>query len=222
MVRQTLAMSIVILAVLTDKNESFADFLKFLLIVLIAYTVHSSAIIAFPIWFLKRVRCTNNSIALFLGLIVVAYVMKDTLSGVLLQFAGEISEKYYEMYGKLQEQVVGTRLYFMVLASVLLGMFLKRFWKDKWNEFCFVCLCVMLIIFPSVQSGGAIMRIYYYFYIFLMIYVPNLISALDKKKDGRIKTVIIIMYVIVGTLYFHSRLLENDFHIVPYEVFWNS
>ncbi|MEE1224484.1 MAG: EpsG family protein, partial [Clostridia bacterium] len=42
MVRQTLAMSIVILAVLKDKNETLWDFIKFAIIVLCASTIHTS------------------------------------------------------------------------------------------------------------------------------------------------------------------------------------
>ena len=62
MMRQTTAMSIVILAVLYDKNENIYDFIKFAVIVYVASLIHSSAIICIPIWFVFKIPYNKKTL----------------------------------------------------------------------------------------------------------------------------------------------------------------
>ena len=80
----------------------------------------------------------------------------------------------------------------------------------------------MLIIFPAVQSGGAIMRIYYYFYIFMIIYIPNMIAKIDQKKDRGICGIVLFLYILVGLYMFYSTLSGNSLNIMPYQFFWQA
>ncbi len=218
MMRQTLAISIVLLAVLTDKNETFMDFLKFVLWIFVAYMFHASAIVALPLWFLRKLPYNNTAVFIAIACVLIAYISKSTLTGWVEKVAAGISERYD---GKeIAEGNLGLRLYAMIGVSVVPGVFIRRFHKDRWNTFTFYCLCAMLLVFPAVQAGGSLMRAYFYFYIFMMIYIPNLITALDVNKDWKIKILIAVLYLAVGIYLFHGSLTGNGMKIVPYKFYW--
>ncbi len=219
MMRQTLAMSVVALAVVTDKNKTVWDFLKFLALVFVAQTIHSSAIIALPIWFLKKLPMNNYIILCFLFFIGIAYLMRDTVAMIISDSAELISEKYVT-YGVLKEGTAGTRLYLMVLVTIGLGMFLKRYRNIEGSGWPFYSLCIMLMLLPALQVGGAAMRAYYYYYLFIVLYVPNLVAALDPKKDLFIKILIVSLYLIVGIYFLNSSLGENSLAGETYKFFW--
>ncbi len=219
MMRQTLAMSIVVLAMVTENKNPWIDLLKFVILVYVAQTFHASAVVAFPLWFLKKMPMNNVSIAVMVCFIGIAYLARESIANFLSEHAMDVSEKY-EMYRKVEMGTSGMRLYLMVAVTVALGIFLQRFRKIKENGWPFYSLCMMLMIFPAVQGGGAIMRIYYYYYLFIILYVPNLITALDPKKDMWIKVLIILLYLIVGVYFLHINLGPGSLAGEEYKFYW--
>ncbi|MBQ7037056.1 MAG: EpsG family protein [Clostridia bacterium] len=219
MMRQTLAISIVALAITLDKNETFLDFLKFALCVFIAQTFHQSAIIALPLWFLKKLPLNNIGVVATLFVILLGYLMRTQIAGLIGELAGDVSEKYTK-YGELEEGTAGMRLYLMVAVTIALGMILGRYKNIKGNGLPFYSLCMMLFLFPAVQAGGVFMRIYYYYYIFIILYVPNLVAALDPKKDTHIKILIVLLYLAVGIYFFHLSLGPGSLVGEEYKFFW--
>lgn len=218
MIRQTTAMSIVILAVLHDKNRNIMDFLKFELMVIVAYFIHASAIIFLPMWFLAKMKFNKKTIVILLGVAILSYILKPFVSELVGVVAGTISDKY------MRENIVvgnlGMRLYLMIAASVALGLYLHNFLNDRWNQLMFCYMCMILIIFPAVQGGGSLMRTYYYFYIFMIIYVPNLISGVEHNSDKITYYLAISLYVAVGLMLLSDDVFGNLYKIMPYKFFW--
>ncbi len=219
MMRQTLAMSIVALAIMLDKNETFWDFLKFAVCVFIAQTFHQSAVVALPLWFLKRIPLNNVAVTATIFAIALGYLMRTQIAGVIGGLAGDVSEKYAG-YGELREGTAGMRLYLMVAVTIVLGMFLGRYKNIKGNRLPFYSLCMMLFIFPAVQGGGVFMRVYFYYYLFIILYVPNLVAAIDPKKDTHIKLLIVLLYIGVGIYFFHRGLGPDSLVGEEYKFFW--
>ena len=195
MVRQTLAMSIVILAFLIDKNRGIKDFALFALLVLLASSIHASAIIFMPVWFIKKLPFNSMLVACFIILAALCYLFKGQLSSFLLSFAQNVSDKY-EMYNKTDTGSAGALLYLMVFVTVIFSLFIPKFFNNKQNVSLFYLLCIMLIIFPGVQGGGAIMRIYYYFYIFMIVFVPNMVCNMNINDKG-LFVLVIALYIMV-------------------------
>ena len=218
MIRQTTAMSIVILAILNDKSNGIKSFIKFELIILVAYFIHASAIICIPIWFLNRLKYSKKTVVLLLGLVIISYLLKPIWTNVVLYIAENINERYAS-YG-LGLGNAGMKLYLMILASVMLGLYLRGFLHDRWNQKMFYYMCMMLIIFPAVQGGGALMRGYFYFYIFMIVYVPNMISGVNKNSDKFTYYLAIFLFVAVGCTLYYNAMSTNYFEIMPYRFFW--
>lgn len=220
MVRQTLAMSIVILAFLSDKNRGIKDFALFALLVLLASSIHASAIIFMPVWFIKKLPFNSVLVTFFIVLIPLCYLFKGQLSNMLINLAGNVSDKY-EGYSKAGEGNAGILLYFMMIVTVVFSLFIPRFFKDKQNTTMFYLLCIMLIIFPGVQGGGAIMRIYYYFYIFMIVFVPNMVCNMNINDKG-LFVLVIALYIMVGLYMYYGSLSGGENHLVPYQFFWHQ
>lgn len=217
MMRQTTAMSIVVLAIMYDSNKTFLDFIKFALIVYLASLIHSSAIICIPLWFIFKIPYSGKIFIASMVIVALCYVFRNILMNIVDKVAMEVSNKY--SYATFEEGSAGLKLYLMIIATVIMGAWLKVPTIDENSLRMHYLLTLMLVVFPAVQSGGAIMRVYFYFYIFMIIYIPNMISCIDKHKDVIFFYLIIFLYVIVGLYLFNSALLR-DSYIVPYKFFW--
>ncbi len=218
MIRQTTAMSIAILAVLSDKGKGLKSFIKFEIIIFIAYLFHGSAAIFAPAWFLKKIKLNKKTVIAFLMCIILAFLFKSYLVKFVVMLAGSISEKYASY--QVEAGNYGYRLYLMILASVFLGIYLRDFLKGEWNKIMFCYMCMMLIIFPVVQGGGAIMRAYYYYYIFMIIYIPNMINGVNKNSDKPTYYLAILLFLLVGIGMFSSSITANAYSMLPYKFFW--
>lgn len=220
MMRQTTAMSIVILAVLYDKNENIYDFIKFAVIVYAASLIHSSAIICIPIWFVFKIPYNKKTLIGALCIIALTYIMKSFMVNIVSQIANDISNKYENAALLMSEGNAGMRQYAMILVTILMGAYLKKFINEPFNLKLHYMLIIMLIVFPAVQGGGAFMRVYYYFYVFMIVYVPNMINSIDRKKDRLIYIITMGLYIVVGTSMYVSSILGNSYNMVPYKFFW--
>ena len=219
MIRQTTAMSVIILAVLSDENDGLRSIIKFEIIVIIAYFIHASAIMFSPMFILRRLKFTKKKVFIFLGTALVVFILKPIFIKLVFFVAGNISDKYDALYS-IESGNAGYKLYFMIIASVLLGLYLKDFLNDKWNQLMFYYMCMMLIIFPTVQGGGALMRAYFYFYIFMIVYVPNMISGVNKNSDKFTYYMAIFLYIIVGCSQLYNIVANNTYLVLPYKFFW--
>lgn len=218
MMRQTIAMSIVILAVLRERKSGVKGFLRYAFMILIAYSIHSSAIICLPLWFLKNVKINKKNLIIYFILIAMFYVFRNSFMIIAEKLAEMISSKYAI---KLSNNRVGQNLYYVVVVSVIVvPFFINGFFGNKDNDFYFQLMCCMLIIFPLVQGGGAIMRIYYYMYVFFVVYIPKIIYA--KKSDKLFRMVTIFLFVMVGLFLFNESINDNSLKFVPYEFLWNN
>lgn len=217
MMRQTTAMSIVVLAIMYDKNKTVIDFIKFAIIVCAASLIHSSAIICIPVWFMFKIPYSKKVLFVLFGIIAISYISKSFMVQLVFQLAANVSNKYEIAY-VMQEGTAGIKLYFMIIATVLLGSYKSEFLQDKFNLKMHYLLILMLIIFPAVQGGGAIMRVYYYFYIFMIVYIPNMLYSIKNEKI--LYLIVILSYIAVGLSMYISSITGNSYNMVPYKFFW--
>lgn len=216
MMRQTTAMSIVILAILYDKNETILDFMKFAIIVYMASLIHSSAIICIPVWFVFKIPYNKNTLIVALCIIAFCYISKSFMVRFVSQIAANVADKYST--ANMQEGNAGMKLYLMIIVTVLLGSYKKNFLQDNFNVKMHYLLMLMLMVFPALQGGGAIMRVYYYFYVFMIVYIPNMLYSI--KKDKSLYMLSILLYIAVGLNMYISSITGNSYHMVPYKFFW--
>ena len=218
-IRQTLAMGICVCAYMfAQKNTGFKSLVVFVLLVWLASTIHASAIVFFPAYILQKMPFKTSRVVTLLVVAALAMLFKNQVTDLLFRFASQTSEKY-EIYTDVESGSVGMRLYLFVLMTVILRLiFFNSEKKPSENDNLIYMVQFMLILFPAVQSGGAVMRIYFYYYIFFVAYLPNMLESIDDIKTRRLAYLLLtyfLLFVYSGTNFAVS-------HLLPYQFFWQS
>lgn len=204
-IRQAIAMCICLFAIeFCKKHKIF----KFIALVLLAMTFHTSAIIFFPVFLLYFIPL--NSLTCIISFIVGA---------VLLVFSPQIINYANQLYGSEYFRVVDSggfvalAVYIVIIALALL---LQHQVKDKKKyEFFFFITFVGATVFTMRYIGGLIAgRISNYYMFGQIILLPNLINIMDKRTRVIVKTTTILLCVLL----FLYRL--KDSNLIPFEFFW--
>lgn len=205
--RQAFAFSITFVAAyhLYSGNNKF-----FILLTLLATTIHSSAII-----FLLAYTSSKVSLNRRKGLIwLVAYLISiPFMTSIIAFFSGFLFGEKYLNY--LDEGGAISMFILYTLIYVGLLVFVKS--DDKLTFF------VRMMVFAAVigQSFGIVStsnmtRIGYYFTIFLPIAIPIIAH---NRKETKIATFVIACLTL---LFFYLKGNDESLHVFPYEFFWNG
>lgn len=215
-IRQSVAMGICIIAyMLNDKMGGIKGILLFCASVWVAQTIHASAIVFLPVCIIMKLPLKKSILYAMIVCTTFAMLFKNQFSTFLINIASEVSESYEGYQSVLaQEANLGIKLYLLVLSMIVLSLVFGNKRTDN-DNLIYMILC-MLILFPAVQSGGAIMRIYYYYYIFVIVYFPNMIEGF---KDNRDRMLIYTLYSIVFVIFFYTSVLQGK-RLLPYNFFW--
>ncbi|MBQ7907212.1 MAG: EpsG family protein [Clostridia bacterium] len=214
--RQAVAIAITMLAYLMIKDKRWV---AFVLLVLLAYTFHSSAIVflvAYPLYHLRHTDAFK--IGSFVAIPFV-YIFRVPLFTVLSTFFKDNAE------------IEDTGALTLFLVFVVLYLFLLVF-SDKENKlscgttniFWVACICQA---FGGVYNTA--MRVGYYFMVYAMIAIPEVIDtngyrriSLDDRYKRLIKVVVFIAFVAFALYTFAKGGEESWYMTNPYSFFWQK
>lgn len=223
-IRQSLALSICFFALpaLFDKK-----FRRFLIIVLLAVTFHYSAIFFVSLYPLVNSRFSLRKICIILLIAIILYgVFSISIMKTLLTI---MAFKYDPSSIGTATESKGISLLIMysviLLAEILLYLRYKRKQNLKHNTvvkyaICFQTLsCICQMYAPLFSS---MMRLTYYFYIPIIVFVPLLM-----REYVRFKYIILSSYILISGLFLYmtynksSEIESNSQGVIPY-VFLNT
>lgn len=199
------------------------DFIKekklflYLLTIIIAISFHSSSLIFFPAYWIAKIRLDKNIKIVSCVFILITYLLKNKI----WEFASLFSRQNYSFV----ENAGGEKMYFFMLLTILLGLVFKksnvkkqRNYKEKkdYNEL-FYFQIISTMICPIASFNPALARIYYFYHIFLILFIPDLLSNIIDKK---MKIIIECLFVLISFYYFYTQIISADLKIVPYSFFW--
>lgn len=204
-IRQAIAMCICLYAIEYCKKRKFV---KFLLLVLLAITFHTSAIFFIPIYFLYGIPLNK-----------ISFLLSMLIGGILLVASPQIISLANEWYGSEYYRVVdsgGFVALAIYIIIILLALFYEKQIDDKENfDFIFFMTLFGAIVYSMRYIGGLIAGRASNYYMFgQIILLPNIINSMDKKTGAVIKSVTIILCVLL----FAYRLKGSD--LIPFEFFW--
>lgn len=204
--RQTLAISFTMIAYKYIKEKNIS---KYLLFILIASTFHISALIFLPCYWLNKINLNRKKLLLILFLALALFAFKDSLRILLNNFARIVYQP---------TQTGGNRMYFLMVFSTILGViYIKPFiQKNENNKYLFYMMVGSTLIMPITQFNPTIMRLNYYFFIFMIIYIPNLLSVI---KDKFIRIIGTLGYSLVGIIWFFTSSISVQ-QLETYKFFW--
>lgn len=207
--RQAPALGILMLAYVAIREEKFN---KYLFFCILAFTFHTSSLLFFPAYFIKKIPYKKWVAYLVPIIMLIVYALRTPLQNIALNFA---------RFSYSSINAGGVRMYIIMFLTVVLGLYYRNIFRrqscdEDWKEL-FYFQVIAAMIWPIASYNPALARMYYYYQFFLILFVPKLVSNIKEK---RISYSIMIGYVFISLFYLVNYLLPEYYCLNPYFFFW--
>lgn len=203
--RQTMAMSFTMISFLFIKKNKLGFYLFF---IAIAYSLHVSALVFLPAYFMDKIKISKYSLSIAAIIIIPIAFFVEFLFNYLNAFA-RIS--YQEM------ETGGMLMYLFFVATTLLGLFLRK--ESDNNDFYYFMMLATIVLWPIAKTHPAMFRLTFYYSIFMIIFIPNILKSV---KDWRLRLIYTGSYVIVAIFNITNKVLIPGIQLLPYRFFWEN
>lgn len=184
--------------------------IKFLILIIIAFYFHKSALVFLPAYFIGQMKL-NKFVFILSGAIgAFIYAFRNLLAGFV---AENMFETYEVMSSRTSEWSIMCII--IVLVGIILFDHVKKEEPDCDSIYCIMIIGAVLTLFQTVTSNGA--RIVDYYYMYVIIFIPKIVYALRENKIVVLGSYVI---VILSLLLLYRNLSSNIFSVVPYKFFW--
>lgn len=211
-VRQSIAMSICLIAYMVLEEKVFKNFLISILLIYIAFLFHSSAILYF-FMILVKIFPLNKFFLIYSVLpLIFVTVFRNTIINYLNIYLGKYQVPENIMLG-------GNFILLLVILCMSLFMFFK-FNNRNGNNIIFeecIKMLYLSVIIQLILNGSSALRAVNYYSIFVIILIPNLMNFFTKSSYLIYKGTIIIFMLF---LFYIETLSINQFNCLPYLFFW--
>lgn len=217
--RQSVAMGLCCIAFIFAKKRKLVVFLLF---VILAFTIHKSALIFLPAYWLMTVGHSKKTIGIFFLSTVASFGLGPVVYKLLNMFARFSYES--------SDSAGGSKLYLFIIGTLLLSYLVsKRFFSSSTSKeeiklvtnenlpiFNMIAFCALL--WPITRANSVVFRLYYYYFIYLALFIPNFINGIRDKKT---KLMILVIYLAVGFYFLNFYIIGNEqMKYAAYEFFW--
>ena len=184
-IRQSLAAAIIVLATKYIINK---DFKKFLLVIILASSIHQSALIMIPIYFIVLQKPGSKRIFIMIGLSLIGVVLFNQLMPYLFKILqGSNYEHYERVFKEGTEQGANILRVIIAFVPIMLAYIKKDEIKELKGANIFVNMSVINFIFMIFSLRTWIFaRFTIYFNLYNFILLPYLIYKWKNKKEKRL------------------------------------
>jgi len=189
------------------------DFIKFLLVFLVAWSIHKSAIIFFPIYFIPVKKFSKQFIIRFMLLVLIVGI--SPIPNALFSAYGDVSvverAADYNASG-------GIRIAYLLESGFFLILLLSQYrylTARKTDIVMFniaLLFCAILLFFIQSENGG---RLSWYYMIGLIVTLTNLLT-IGRNRE-------IVSFMIIALCFFLYVRIYNDWQVFlnlyPYKTF---
>lgn len=206
--RQGIAYSLVLLSyIFIKESKPF----KFIVLVLLTSLFHKSALIFLPAYFIYRIKLTKRRILVYVFINSLIYMLRKPIMSFFIN-------NFYDTFS-IVESSSYTWLALSITIVVLAGFTYRRILEqspDSVGLYSLLLIGISLMLFASVVNN--IMRVADYYYIFIILFIPEVLYVLKKNR-----LILIVGYlVIIAIILIYLRFLYgNLFGNIPYRFFWN-
>lgn len=181
--------------------------LKAFLTIILASFFHTTALIFIPVIIFNYIKINKKSLEIIVGLFLIVQIIGMPI----LQFV--IENTTYAKYLATNGASGGeTQLIVMIIYTIIgLTIYYKN--DKKGTDNILILIMITAIYLQSFACRIQLLgRLTWYFYIFNVIYLPNLISYIKQRKLGN------YMYIIIAGLNIIQYLMFsiNMYNIEPY------
>lgn len=217
LLRQYLVMPLFFLCVKFTLDRRIVPYL---ICVTLAFTVHTTSIVIFPLYFLYGIKYSKINMLLIAGGAILA-MSAFMLVGPMLSFVGSYYLHYFEM---TQEEPAWQRA---VMKIAIMAVFIfalgKKAYDPGVNRILFYSFLFNVIICVGAINIFGVFRLRDYFSIADIVGIPVIFSSVNqsgsfKKAIVYVSTVVyIILLVMSFTGFVEGANMNND-----YQFFWNG
>lgn len=201
-IRQTIATAIVVFVGYEFIKER--NIWKFILLVLIASTIHLSAMCFLPFYFITNKKLTNKYLVLYGCTFAGILALKDSLFRLGSRIIG------YDQYQPYEGAATWTFSIFLIALTIVTLMKRKEILTNNTQAIQYMnALLIAVLLVPFTFINPSAMRIIQYFSLFIILLVPELINSFPKKER------FFVFFVASATLIF--LLIRNN---PAYMFFW--
>lgn len=224
-IRQTLAATIIFLGYkwLKDRKP-----IQFIIVVLIAATFHSSALIMIPIYLvIAYIKPTSKVTLTYFVLVMLLYIFSNNILEIIVKFipkyASYMDTKYIQV-GLSHTYLVIPVLY---LLLILFAYYEGGYNKERYQDVLTNTALISFGIWFFITKHFILERFSIYVEVFLLLCIPDVLECLkhhfikdENSKSGKIKYSILMMLVIGASLWYNVYGMVKGFHgVFPYKSF---
>lgn len=175
-IRQTIALGICLFSLIYYERQKPVPHY---ILVLIAYTIHSSALLFAPIYLIRKI---NPKVMIYTAIGITPIIMLFAKKIIALLGAGTI----FEMYAINSTNNLGTPVFTAMIALVTIAVAinyksLTLYIKD--SAFLIQAIAIALMLTPSSWVDSNFLRLTYYYLIFLLPLYPMLVETIISNKS---------------------------------------
>lgn len=213
-IRQTIALSLFYYSLKYIKDRNFA---KYIFINLIALTIHNSAIIFFPLYFILN---KNFSKKFKIFSILIIFLSIPIILPVITNFLLNTKYAIYIVNGAYKPlDFINVSTILNILLYLAYELKIKDNDKDKYDIIYSNMHFIGVIVSIFVTRIPLAMRIFIYFRFIEFLSVPNLIDKVKLKRSNKIiiRFTVIVLYFIY---FIHGVYIENGNNVLPYKTYF--
>lgn len=225
--RQSLALSIVILAFVMLQEKKY---IHFLCLVLLSSTFHFSALIFLIVFPLSRIKINGRTVIKILILVLIVYVLFIPILGVVLSKLPSYYSHYIASEAGSANNIAN---YIYTLINIIFFVFaylagnakdlrVNTEKKEAYDVNLQLLLMLLTVGASFIATRASILdRIVQYFWIFSIFSIPNMLFSIKDQKKRTIWYLLITSFVILYNLVL-LELRPEWTEIVPYRFFWQN
>ena len=208
--RQTIATAIALFSYELIKKRKIV---QFVLLILIASTIHRSVLVFIPFYFIVQIKNTQLFYKIILFFFPVFMILRNEISGYIKLVGG------YEDY----EQFEGSGTY--TFTAVFLGIAIiamarsKIILKNNPNaQHYYNAFAIALLFLPLTWINPSTMRIVQYFSVFMLLFIPEIIYSFRTISNKVRIDLFLFTIVLLIALFVKSNITNES----DYSFFWEE
>ncbi|TAN12525.1 MAG: EpsG family protein [Chitinophagaceae bacterium] len=208
-IRQTIATAATLYSFELVKKRKL---IPFIILILLASTIHISCLIFLPIYFVFYVKRPALVYGIVLILFPIFFMYRHFLMDFFRVFGG------YEKYNKYASS--GT----LVFTTMFLLIAIAGLWRSKFilkhnpnSRYYFIALAIAVLFIPLTWVNPTAMRILLYFSIFMLLLIPEIIHSFNYSSINVRRGVTVFVMIILLSLF-----IKSSWNAPPYGFFWET
>ena len=206
LLRQYLAVTVCLLSIPSIIDRRFV---LFLVCMIVAISLHTSAVVFVPLYFLYRTDVSHpHKVWLLAG-----FIVASVLSGVITSIISGFLNNYYQHY--LGEEGTGS-LARLIMKCYLVLLYLyalkDKVWEEGINQVVFYMMLTSIVICSAGLSIPIFFRLRMVFSISEIIGIPIILKYCKDYHSFKrlIVDSMIVIYIIVLAISFNNTLIDNS------------